>query len=57
MMGAMIPDVATEATSLIFRVALADLASWQEAAIAFGFVFGILLIGFVLEKLGEDLHE
>ena len=56
-MGAMIPDVATEATSLIFRVALADLASWQEAAIAFGFVFGILLIGFVLEKLGEDLHE
>ena len=49
---------ATESTaSFLVRAALADLASWQEAAISFGFVFGILLIGFLLERLGVGYHD
>lgn len=49
-------DTIQGATSLLFRVGLADLASWQEAGIAFGFVAVVLLVGFLLERLGVGLH-
>lgn len=56
MIGPTALEAAEISASFLFRVALADLASWQEAAISFGFVFGILLVGFLLERLGVGLH-
>lgn len=41
---------------MIYGAGLASLASWQAAAVAFGFVFAILLVAFVLERLGVGLH-
>lgn len=49
--------VAGEAASIIYGASLASLASWQAAAVAFGFVFVIMLVGFLLERLGVGLHE
>lgn len=49
-------DIVGEATSIIYRVSLASLASWQAAAVAFGFVFAIMLVGYLLERLGVGLH-
>ncbi len=46
-----------EVAPIIYRSTLASLASWQAAAVAFGFVFFIMLVGFVLERLGVGLHE
>lgn len=56
----MIPPMALglagEASAIIYRVAVATLASWQAAAVAFGFVFAIMLVAFLLERLGVGLH-
>ncbi|MFB6268030.1 MAG: hypothetical protein ABEI31_10250 [Halodesulfurarchaeum sp.] len=57
MIGPLVSDGAGTLADLLLRVALADLASWQEAGIAFGFVLGILVVGFLLERWGVALHE
>ena len=57
MIGTVAIDAAERTASLLARAALADLTSWQEAAISFGFVFGILLIGFLLERMGVGYHD
>lgn len=41
---------------VVYGAALADLASWQIAVVAFGFVFVILFIGYLLERWGLGLH-
>lgn len=56
MMGPMTLEAVRESYTLLFRVGLADLASWQEAAISFGFVFVMVGVGFLLERLGVGLH-
>lgn len=56
MITAMAPSAVSDLASLIFRVGIADLASWQEAAVSFGFVLVMLLVGFLLERLGVDRH-
>lgn len=54
--GQLAIEAAEGTASLLLRVALADLASWQEAGISFGFVFGILLVGYALERWGVGYH-
>ncbi|MFB6153314.1 MAG: hypothetical protein ABEJ27_03585 [Halodesulfurarchaeum sp.] len=56
MIGSLVSDGAGTLANVLLRMALADLASWQEAGIAFGFVLGILVVGFLLERWGVDLH-
>ena len=56
MIPPVLQGVAGEAAPLIYGASLATLASWQAAAVAFGFVFAILLVAFVLERLGVGLH-
>ncbi len=56
MIGTMTLDAVRESATLLFRVGMADLASWQEAGISFGFVGVMLLVGFLLEKLGVGRH-
>ncbi|MFB6113350.1 MAG: hypothetical protein ABEJ58_04515 [Halodesulfurarchaeum sp.] len=42
--------------SAVFGAPIASLASWQEAGISFGFVLGILVVGFALERWGLGIH-
>ena len=44
------------ATSSFVGASLASLASWQVASVAFGFVFAILIVGFLLERWVVGLH-
>ena len=44
------------ATSSFVGASLASLASWQVAGVAFGFVFAILIVGFLLERWVVGLH-
>lgn len=57
MIGSMTLGAVQEAASLLIRVGLADLASWEEAGVSFAFVFGILIIGYLLERFGVGLHD
>lgn len=56
MMAHMAIDAVRDVSTLLIQVGLADLASWQEAVISFGFVFVMILVGFLLERLGVGLH-
>lgn len=56
MITAMTLGGVSDLASLLFRVGIADLASWEEAAISFGFVLVMLVVGFLLERLGVDRH-
>lgn len=56
MMAHMAIDAVRDVSTLLIQVGLADLASWQEAGISFGFVFVMILVGFLLERLGVGLH-
>ena len=57
MIGTTALESIVEAVSIASRVGMADLASWQEAGISFGFVFAILAVGFALDRWWVGRHE